>query len=155
MKNSTLSACAANTMSRLIQIILASVILISLNTSSGRLVLSDNLYTSTLNIENLRIVRKYASTVVIQCPLTTVRNEIIRPDQIRWINENNDYNKPDHAVVLSQYNVIDQGKVNILANERYYYISCGYCINNMYIRLKMWRFIYVGNYSLKKKQQQQ
>ena len=77
-------------------------------------------------IDTLRIIRAYATSIYLQCPLQSkLTNEVISIHQIRWINEIDDFSKPDSAVVVSAHNLITSAQINLQLNERITYVSCG------------------------------
>lgn len=94
--------------------------------------------------EKLRILNEYIDTYAIQCPITSKpNNELVSADSIYWINENLSYNKNDQDVNIPN-NLIDKGKLNIKISPGLFYVSCGYLFNNMFYRVKMWNFAFVG-----------
>ena len=97
------------------------------------------------NIKNVRVLRQYASSARLECPLTSNLNEHIDLARIRWLNEKNDYFKPDQNVLVSVNNLIDRAKPNIMLGPLYSYVSCGYLLsNNQYVRLGFWKINYIG-----------
>jgi hypothetical protein len=100
---------------------------------------------SAVNLNTLRIIRSYAQSVVLQCP-TTFYTEPIDLTRVRWINEINDFTKPDSSVSITPSNLILTSQVSMPLNSQYQYISCGYVTNNyLYVRLGFWKLQYVGN----------
>ncbi len=78
------------------------------------------------NILTIRIIRSYASTIFLQCPLTSqLTNENIRIDQIRWLNEINDFKKPDQSVYVTSLNLLLASQINLQLNDALTYVSCG------------------------------
>ena len=86
--------------------------------------------------DTLRIIRAYATSIYLQCPLQSkLTNEVISIHQIRWIDEISDFNKPDSAVIVSGHNLITSAQVNLQLNERITYVSCGMYSNAIRIKL--------------------
>ena len=78
------------------------------------------------NVDTLRIIRSYATSIYLQCPLQSkLNNEVISVHQIKWINEINDFNKPDSSVVVNSLNLMAQAQINFQLKDRYTYVSCG------------------------------
>ena len=95
-------------------------------------------------IDTIRIARKYANYIHLQCPLTSVNSNLINIHQIKWVNEVDFWDKPDSSVLLTHMNVIGFSKLSYQLNENVCYLSCGYVYNNCYRRIKLWKLIYVG-----------
>jgi hypothetical protein len=113
------------------------------------LVLFPAAYDCVVSIKNIRVLKEYSSSISIDCPLTTNSNEHIDLNRVRWLNENNDYFKPDQNVVVGLNNLIDKSKLNILLKPFYEYISCGYLLNNdQYVRLGFWKINFIGKFLL-------
>ena len=121
--NSTLSGSSSNTTDR------KSIVVNNINgaaASPNRLkgVNSDG----SLDIDTLRIIRSYATSIYLQCPLQSrLNNEVISIHQVRWVDEINDFMKPDSSVVVSGHNLITSAQINLQLNERITYVSCGKC----------------------------
>lgn len=100
---------------------------------------------SLFNPENIRIIKSYINTVSIQCPLTAqTNNELLGFDQIKWLNEKDDFGKLDENVQITAVNLIASSRVNIQLSDALTYVSCGYLSNNKYVRLKSWKLNYIG-----------
>ena len=80
----------------------------------------------TLDIDTLRIIRSHATSIYLQCPLQSrLNNEVISIHQIRWVDEINDFMKPDSGVIVSGHNLITSAQINLRLNELITYVSCG------------------------------
>ena len=78
------------------------------------------------NMDTLRIIRSYASSIYLQCPLQSkLNNEVIAVHQLKWVNEMYEFNKPDLSVVVTPQNLVGAGLVNFQLNDRLNYVSCG------------------------------
>lgn len=87
------------------------------------------------NMLTIRIIRSYASTIFLQCPLASqLTNEYIRIDQIRWLNEINDFKKPDQSVYVTSQNLLLASQINLQLNDALTYVSCG--MSNFFFKLK-------------------
>jgi hypothetical protein len=99
---------------------------------------------AAVNLNTLRIIRSYAQSVILQCP-TTFYSDPIDLTRVRWINEVNDFAKPDANVAITPSNLILTSQVSLPLSSQYQYISCGYVTNyHQYVRLGFWRLQYVG-----------
>jgi hypothetical protein len=97
-----------------------------------------------VNLNTLRIIRSYAQSVVLQCP-TTFYSEPVDLTRVRWINEFDQYTKPDASVAITPANLILTSQISMPLNSQYTYISCGYVTNNyQYVRLGFWQLQYIG-----------
>lgn len=103
-----------------------------------------NFLEAAYTTEKLRVLNDYIDTFVVQCPLTSKpNNQLVTIEDLYWINENLSFNKVDQDVNIPN-NLVDKAKLNIKINPSLNYVSCGYLYNNVYIRIKMWNFIYTG-----------
>jgi hypothetical protein len=110
------------------------------------LCLNNNYCNAAININNLRIIRAFASSVTLQCP-TNFYNEHVDISRIRWLNENFEYSKPDQNVALTPQNLILTSQLSLQLNAHYEYISCGYVTNShQYVRLGFWKLNFIGIY---------
>ena len=83
----------------------------------------------SLDIDTLRIIRSYATSIYLQCPLQSrLNNEVISIHQVRWVDEINDFMKPDSSVVVSGHNLITSAQINLQLHDRITYVSCGKCV---------------------------
>lgn len=95
--------------------------------------------------ETIRVLSSYIESYSIQCPAATNPNGApVKFEELYWLNENNDYTKPDGNVFVSSANLIDKAQLTIRINQQINHVSCGYLYNNVYKRIKQWSFIYVG-----------
>jgi hypothetical protein len=103
---------------------------------------------SSSSIQELRVIRHYADHVFLHCPLTSspYTNQAISEHQIKWVNEINDYSKPDQNVIINSFNLLLSSHVQYQLNPHITYLSCGFIMNNCYFRLKMWKINYIGIY---------
>ena len=103
--------------------------------------------TSTFAKETKRILSDHVINFSVQCPSALKPNNLnVRFEEIYWINENNEFFKPDSSVLVSSANLIDKAQLILRVNKDLNYASCGYLYNNNYVRIKQWNFLYVGNY---------
>ena len=105
-----------------------------------------NFISAAYTNEKLRVLNEYIDTFAIQCPLTSKpNNQLVTIEDIYWINENLSFNKPDQEVNIPN-NIIDKSKLNIKIKPGFNYVSCGYLFNNVFVRIKMWNFVYTGKF---------
>ncbi len=102
-------------------------------------------HSDLLQIQKLRVVKGYLSHTTLQCPIPASKS--IPLNQIRWVNEANDYTKPDGSVQLTTSNVLASSQVSFQTFDSLTYLSCGYVSDNCYVRLKLWQLICVGKTS--------
>ena len=103
---------------------------------------------SCCTLEYIRIVKQFVSAFPIQCPLVSSTNQInVTPDQIYWVNEDLTYTIPSTQIAIATNNIIDRSKLQILANQNMNFVSCGYLNNGLYIRLKLWRLLFIGKFA--------
>ena len=101
-----------------------------------------------LQIQKLKVVKGYLSHTTLQCPIPASTH--IPLNQIRWVNEANDYAKPDSGVQLTANNVLASSQLAFQTFDSLTYLSCGYISeSNCYVRLKLWQLICVGKRSFK------
>lgn len=64
--------------------------------------------------------------------------------QLKWLNEKDDYSKPDDQVQVSDYNLMLVADANMQIGQSLTYVSCGYINNYRYVRIKMWQLVFIG-----------
>lgn len=94
--------------------------------------------------ETNRVLRSYIESYSVQCPSATKPNGFpVKFEELYWLNENNDFSKPDGSIFVSSANLIEKAQLTVRINQQINYVSCGYLYNNVYKRIKQWNFIYV------------
>ncbi len=95
---------------------------------------------NVIQIQKIRVIKNYVNHVMIQCP---VNGNLVRAEHIKWVNERYDFNKPDEEVLISSQNLLSSGQLNYQLQDGLHYFSCGYILNNCYVRVKLWQIDYV------------
>lgn len=108
--------------------------------SYGNLVFANN-----SRAENLRVLKSFANSEFVECPLSSsVTDQLVPLNQVLWLNEINDFNKPDAQVMVSASNLLSRSLLQYQLINDITHISCGFIFNNQYVRLKLWQISYVG-----------
>jgi hypothetical protein len=68
----------------------------------------------------------------------------VQSHQIYWLNEKDTCTSNDNDLVVSPENIISVGQGKVPLNTEYTYLSCGYLINGVYCRIKLWHLLFVG-----------
>ncbi len=100
---------------------------------------------SIIQVQKLRIIKQYINHIVLQCP---VNSNLVRSEHIKWINERYDFTKPDDQVLISSQNLLANGQLNFQLQDGLTYLSCGYILNNCYVRVKLWQIDYVCKFDI-------
>ena len=99
-------------------------------------------------LSTLRVIRSFAQSVVLQCP-TSYYNEHVDLTRVRWLNEKDEYTKPDQSVAITPGNLLLSSQLSLPLSSHYEYISCGYVTNNyQYVRLGFWKLQFIDNPSI-------
>lgn len=94
--------------------------------------------------ESVRIISNFINSYSVQCPgVTKVNGQKVRFEELYWLNENFDYQKPDASVIISSSNLLEKSQLTVRIDRSINHLSCGYLHNNKYVRIKLWTFNYV------------
>lgn len=103
-----------------------------------------NAYSSTYLTESVRIITNFVGSYSVQCPSITKQNGAkVKFEELYWINENLDFQKPDPSVIISSSNLLEKAQLTVRVDRSLNHLSCGYLYNNHYVRIKMWTFNYI------------
>lgn len=95
--------------------------------------------------ETVRILTNYIAHYTVQCPsITKLNGQLVSFEELFWINENNDFAKPDTGILISSVNLVEKAQLTVRINQNIKYLSCGYFYQNTYVRIKQWKFVYVS-----------